>query len=420
MNSLIRPIDWIDSQAVRMLELVECWANINSASDNVDGLAHMAAELGDAFSPLGGQMKLIDLVPRQIIDSSGQLAQRPLGRALSIIKRPDAPLRVFLGIHMDTVYGLDQPFQTTQRVGASTLRGPGVADAKSGIVVMLIALEALERSDLADIMGWEILINPDEEIGSPGSTPLLIQCAKRNHLGLIFEPALADGSMVGERKGSGSFTIVVRGRSAHAGREFHLGSNAITAMAHLITELDALNGRFEGLTVNIAHVEGGGPLNIVPNLAICRLNVRYVDAQQEAIVQSKLVEMVHQLGERNGIRVQWHGGFTTPPKRLDEPTRHLLEYVAGCGRDLGVDVTWRSTGGVCDGNHLAAAGLPNVDTMGARGGDIHSPNEYLLIDSLTERAKLTALFLMKLASEQMTWPMKNKIDLYSSRVGFRD
>lgn len=403
MSNTFRPVDWIDSQAQRMLELVERWANINSASDNVYGLGQMATALADTFRPLGGQMKLIELAPRQIIDSSGQIAQKPLGRALSIIKRPEAPLRVFLGIHMDTVYGLDQPFQTTERLDASTLRGPGVADAKSGIVVMLIALEALERSNVADLIGWEVLINPDEEIGSPGSTPLLIQCAKRNHLGFVFEPTLADGSLVGQRKGSGSFTIVVRGRSAHAGREFHLGSNAITAMAHLITELDALNGRFEGLTINIAHVEGGGPLNIVPDLAICRLNVRHVDAQQEVTVQSKIEEMVRQLDKYNGIRAEWHGGFTAPPKPLDDTTRHLLEHVADCGRELGVDVTWRSTGGVCDGNRLTEAGLPNVDTMGARGGDIHSPNEYLLIDSLTERAKLTALLLMKLASGQVTW-----------------
>ena len=414
MSSVIPPVDWIDSQAQRMLELVEHWANINSASDNLEGLGQMDALLSDAFSPLGGQMKLIDLPPRQIIDSSGQVVQKPLGRALSISKRPDAALRVFLGIHMDTVYGLDQAFQTTQRLGTSTLRGPGVADAKSGIVVMLVALEALERSDVADFMGWEVLINPDEELGSPGSTPLLIQCAKRNHLGFVFEPTLADGSLAGQRKGSGNFTVVVRGRSAHAGREFHLGSNAITATADVITQLDAINGRFEGLTINIAQVEGGGPLNMVPKLAICRLNVRYDDAEQEGIVQSKLEEIVRQLEERNSIRAEWHGGFTAPPKPLDEPTLHLLEHVAHCGRDLGINVTWRSTGGVCDGNRLAAAGLPNVDTMGVRGGNIHSPNEYLLIESLTERAKLAALLLMKLASGQVTWPKKGNTGLMNS------
>ena len=411
MNSVIRAVDWIDSQAQRMIDLVERWVNINSASDNIDGLERMAVVLSDAFSPLGGQLKLIDLVPHQIIDSSGQVVQQPLGRALSVIKRPDAPMRVFLGIHMDTVYGLDQPFQSSQRLGASTLRGPGVADAKSGIVVMLIALEALERSDVADFIGWEVFINPDEELGSPGSTPLLTQCAKRNQLGLLFEPTLADGSLASQRKGSGNFVIVVRGRAAHAGREFHLGRNAITAMADLITQLDSLNGWFEGLTINVAQVEGGGQMNMVPDLAICRLNVRYVDVQQEAVLQSKMEEIVRQLDKRSGIGAKWHGGFTAPPKALDEPTGQLLENVADCGRELGIDVTWRSTGGVCDGNRLAAAGLPNVDTMGVRGGDIHSPNEYLLIDSLTERAKLSALLLMKFASGQMRWPMKNNTQL---------
>lgn len=411
MNSVIRAVDWIDSQSQRMIDLVEHWVNINSASDNIKGLERMAVVLADAFSPLGGQLKLIDIAPHQIIDSSGHVVKKPLGRALSVIKRPNAPLRVFLGIHMDTVYGLDQPFQTSQRLGASTLRGPGVADAKSGIVVMLIALEAIERSDVADFIGWEVLINPDEELGSPGSTPLLAQCAKRNHLGFLFEPTLADGSLASQRKGSGNFTIVVRGRTAHAGREFHVGRNAIIAMADIITQLDALNGWFEGLTINVAQVEGGGQMNMVPDLAICRLNVRYIDIQQEAVLQSKIDEIVCQIDKRNGIGAEWHGGFTAPPKALDESTEHLLEHVADCGRELGINVTWRSTGGVCDGNRLAAAGLTNVDTMGVRGGDIHSPNEYLLIDSLTERAKLSALFLMKLASGQIRWPMKNNTQL---------
>jgi len=407
MSSVIRPIDWIDSQAQRMIELAEHWANINSASDNLHGLEQMAAALVDTFSPLGGHLKLIDLPPRDTIDSTGHAVQKPLGRALSIIKRPHARLRVFLGIHMDTVYGLDQPFQTTQRLDADKLCGPGVADAKSGIVVMLIALEALERSDVADHIGWEVLINPDEELGSPGSAPLLTQCAKRNHLGFVFEPTLSNGSLAGERKGSGNFTIVVRGRAAHAGREFHYGRNAITAMAKTITELDSLNGSLEGLTINIAQVEGGGALNMVPNLAICRLNARHVDIRQEAIVQSKIEDVIQKIDTYDGIQAEWLGGFTAPPKPIDEPTLRLLEHVAECGRELGLDVTWQSTGGVCDGNRLAAAGLPNVDTMGVRGGDTHSPNEYLFIDSIAERAKLTALLLIKLASGEIKWQTKN-------------
>ena len=325
-----------------MLELVEDWANINSASDNLDGLAQMASALTDAFSTLGGQMKMIDLLPCQIIDSSGQVIQKPLGRALSIIKRPEARLRVLLCIHMDTTYGLDQPFQITKRLDADTLQGPGVADAKSGIAIMLIALEALERSKASDLIGWEVLINPDEELGSPGSTPLLGQCANRNHLGLVFEPTLANGSLAGQRKGSGNFTVVVHGHSAHVGREFDQGRNAIVPLADIITKLNALNAQKEGLTINIAQIEGGKALNMVPDISICRLNVRYSDIQHEELVQSKLEELVRQLDAYDGIQAHLHGGFTAHPKPLVVRTSlkpipitgkpdHLQLFVAALG-----------------------------------------------------------------------------------------
>lgn len=401
---MTRAIEWIDSQARRMLELVEHWANINTASDNLEGLRRVCADLAKEFATLGGQARLIDLPPLRNIDSSGRVVEAPLGRALSVIKRPEAPVRVFLGVHMDTVYGRNQPFQDTLRADANTLVGPGVADAKGGIAVMLVALEALERSGAANSIGWEVLINPDEELGSPGSGPLLVECAKRNHIGLVFEPTLDDGSLVSQRKGSGNFAVIVRGRAAHAGRDFERGCNAIAAMAEAVAELDRLNGRFEGLTVNVARVEGGGPLNVVPDLAICRLNVRYVDSDQEAIIRSKLDEVVGELTRRSGIRAEWHGGFTAPPKPLDEATLVLLEHCAELGRELGIEIAWRPSGGVCDGNRLAAAGLANIDAMGARGGHIHSPDEYLIIDSLTERARLAALLLVRLATRELALP----------------
>src|SRR5207237_804336 len=103
-----------------------------------------------------------------------------------------------------------------------------------------------------------------------------------------------------------------------------------------------------------------------------------------------------------GLKI--HGSFTAPPKPLEAPTRALLEHVAACGRELSLPIAWRDSGGTCDGNRLAAAGLPNVDSLGPRGGNLHSPKEFLLLDSLTERAKLTALLLMKLAAGQLPWP----------------
>jgi glutamate carboxypeptidase len=197
---------------------------------------------------------------------------------------------------------------------------------------------------------------------------------------------------------------VVRGRSAHAGRTFASGRSAIVAAAELVGWLDALNRERPGVCVNIGKIDGGGPVNVVPDLSLVRFNVRVADAEAMEWVRPRLDALITRLAARDGIRAELRGEFRSPPKPVDPPTQRLLEHVADCGSRLGLDVRWKATGGVCDGNKLAAAGLPNVDTLGVRGGAIHSDREYLLIDSLTERAKLTALLLMRLAAGELDWP----------------
>jgi len=406
MNCYTPHLDWIDSQHDRMCGLVTRWAAINTGSDHLAGLEQLTPLIGEAFDVLGGQRQLIDLAPRESIDSAGQVCRPPLAQAIGITKRSESPRRVFLGIHMDTVYPPAPPTPAPQRIDDNTLRGQGVTDAKGGLVVMLVALEAFERSGLAQPMGWEVLINPDEEIGSPGSAFLLRQCAKRNHLGLVFEPTLPDGTLAGPRGGSGNFTVVLRGKAAHAGRQFHQGRSAIDAAAALIIALSALNGAVPGATVNVGKVEGGVAVNVVPDLAICRFNVRINEPSVQDVIDEQIQQIVDDVGQRDGISIELHGGWNSPPKPMDTPTQTLFEHVASCGNDLGLSIRWQATGGVCDGNKLAAAGLPTIDTLGPRGGDIHSPDEYLLLDSLTERAKLTALLLMKLANGELPWPVR--------------
>ncbi len=398
-----RALRWIDSQRRAMRDQVETWANINSGSLHRTGLEAMAEALTDAMAPLDAEAHRHELPPWETIDSHGEVTAKPLGTALSFRKRPDASRRVLLSCHMDTVFGPQDPFQQTERLSSHRLRGPGVADAKGGLVVLRTALEAVERSGVADGLGWEVLINPDEEIGSPGSRRLLEDAASRHHLGLVFEPTLASGRLASERRGSGNFTLVVRGRSAHAGRSFDAGRNAITAMAGFITALDALNTRAEDLIVNIGEVEGGGPVNMVPDLAVCRFNLRYTTRSQEAIVRGELDQLIRTLHAKDGIEAYLHGGFTAPPKPLDEPTRLLCDHIRCCGDALDIDIAWEPTAGVCDGNRLAAAGLPNVDTMGVRGDGLHSAEECMEVDSLPERAKLTALLLIDLARGEVDW-----------------
>ncbi len=404
MPSLPAHLDWINTQRRVMEQRVVGWAAINSSTDNLPGLATMAAQLVADFSVLGGQLSEIELAPYEAIGSDGRVLHRPLGKALSIIKRPEASRRVFLCIHMDTVYPADHPFQATTLLDANTLVGPGVADAKGGLAVMLTALEAFESDPNAGQLGWEILINPDEEIGSPGSAPLLKAAAVRNHLGLLFEPAMPDGALVGRRKGAGNFTVTIHGRSAHVGRDFSTGRSAIVAAANLVTDLHALNEALPGITVNVGRIDGGGPANVVPDLAICRINVRTTVLEDEGRFVEALSDLAAALDARDGLRAEVHGGFTSPPKLLDDRALALLGHVADCGQDLGLSLPWRSSGGVCDGNKLAGAGLPNIDTLGVRGGAIHSAREFLLLDSLTERARLTALLLSRLAGGDIPLP----------------
>jgi glutamate carboxypeptidase len=306
-------------------------------------------------------------------------------------------MRVFLGIHMDTVYAVNHPFQKVERVDDRTIRGPGVVDAKGGLCVMLIALQALEQSPSAGKISWDVLINTDEEIGSPGSVPVLTEAGKRNNVGLVFEPAFSDGALVGERKGSANYSAVIRGRSAHAGRDFHHGRNAMHAAAALIVELEGINHSMPGVTVNAGRIDGGGPANVVPYLAIIRFNVRMPPHENQKRIEAAIQSAISQISQRDGISIELSGGFLSPPKPMNLATQRLFDTVIGCGRELGLTLTCRSSGGVSDGNKLAAVGLPVVDTLGPVGGNLHSSEEYLLVDSLTERAKLTAMTLMHLA-----------------------
>jgi glutamate carboxypeptidase len=411
MHSYNPYLDAVSERASLMRERVVEWVGIPSGSHDIPGLARMAAKLKAGFAGLGGLCEELDLESQAVIDAQGHASLLPLGKALRFRKRPDAPLQVFLGIHYDVVYG-EAGGQTSAAAGekplaqleGDVLRASGACDAKGGIAILLHALEAFEASPWAARVGWEILLNPDEELGSPGSMPLLKQAAARNQLGLLYEPCLANGNLVGARKGSGNFAAVMRGRAAHAGRDPHLGRNAVHALAEFIVALDGLGRDSGGLNVNVGKIEGGGALNRVPDLAVARFNLRVRDGEDQRLAEEYLRAKAEEFSRREGYALSIHGGFTSPPKPLQGRGLALLEAVAGCGRELGMDLRWQPSGGVSDGNKLAAAGLPNVDTLGARGGDIHSPEEWLDMNSLAERARLTALLLMKLGSGEWVWP----------------
>ncbi|MFC7499449.1 hydrolase [Enterovirga sp. GCM10030262] len=381
-----------------MLDQVTAWAAINSGSRNLAGLAAIGDTLAQAFAALPGDVALLEPAAVDAMASDGSLTTVEHGRNLHVRVRPDAPVQLLFTGHMDTVFGVAHPFQNVVwREKGKVLGGPGVADMKGGIAVMLAALRAVETSEAARTLGYEIVINSDEEVGSPGSAALLAEAARGKKAALTYEPsALPDGTLAGARPGSGNFSIFIQGRSAHAGRNPEDGRNAIVAAADLTLRLARARG--DGLSVNPARIDGGGPNNVVPDHAVLRVNMRPVDAERQKRAQAALDQAVAAVAAEHDVSIHVHGGFARPPKPLDPKAEALFALVKSCGADLGQEISWRATGGVCDGNNIAACGVPVVDTMGVRGGAIHSSDEYLIVESLVERAQLSALTILRLAS----------------------
>ena len=384
------------AQAADMLVQVETWAAVNSGSRNLAGLERMAGLLADAFAALPGEPALIEPARVETVDASGRVRAIEHGRHLHLRVRPESPVQLLLTGHLDTVFEADHPFQALTWLDDGVLNGPGVADMKGGIAVMLAALKAIEASEAAASFGYEVVINSDEEVGSPASATLLAQAARGKRAALTYEPAaLPDGTLAGARPGSGNFSFTIHGRSAHAGRNPEDGRNAVIAAADLALRLKALVR--PGLSVNPARIDGGSPNNVVPDLAILRVNLRPATPDDETDAANVIDATVKAIAAEHGVEVQVHGGWGRPPKPMTAEAEALFELVRQAGADLGQTIGWQPSGGVCDGNNIAACGVPVVDTMGVRGGKIHSMEEYLIVDSLAERAALSALTILRLA-----------------------
>jgi glutamate carboxypeptidase len=370
-------------------DLLISWANINSGSDHPAGLERMRAALRAEFSKL----------PNVTLEDVA--LPETEAKALLVRCRPQAATQILFSGHYDTVYSATHPFQQCTLLDADTLRGPGVADMKGGIVVMLATLQAFESDPVAKNLGWEILLTPDEETGSAGTAELLAQVAPRHQLALVFEPARANGDLVKSRKGTGIFTLTVHGRAAHAGRDPAAGRNAILALAEYLPKVDALNRELPGIMLNVGSVRGGGTVNIVPDLASAEVNIRITRTADESLVLARLRELAAPLNAREGYRLEITGRFNRPPKEVTPTEEILFAAWQACGRELGVRFDWQHVGGGSDGNLLSAVGLPNLDGLGPVGDHLHSPEEFVYLPSLVERAQIAGRFLGRVAAGEI-------------------
>lgn len=375
-------------------DLLITWANLNSGSDHLAGLDLMRTALREEFGRL----------PSAVVDELS-LPVTPT-KVLHISVRPSAPRRVLLSGHYDTVYGATHAFQVCTLLDPDTLRGPGVADMKGGLVVMLAALHELERSPFAARLGYDVLLTPDEETGSAASRATIEAFArsKRHTFALVFEPARANGNLVKSRKGTGIFTVTCHGRAAHAGRDPESGRNAILALAELLPKIDAVHRELPGVMLNVGSIRGGGAVNIVPDFATADVNIRITQSADAARVLERLHALAQPIQARDGYRVEIEGRFNRPPKEASLAEEKLFAAWQGCARALGVPLDWQHVAGGSDGNLLSAAGLANLDGLGPVGDHLHSPQEYVHLPSLAQRAQIAARFLIGVASGEIAIP----------------
>jgi glutamate carboxypeptidase len=373
-----------------LLNELASWVAIGSGSNNESGLNAMRACLLKAFSQLDAEVEILDCEGAQM---TGEIDRFPR-YALRICSRHTTGKPILFSGHYDTVYEGDGWSESIGEVdGRQRTKGPGITDMKGGLLVILETLRRWQAGSHGKSVAWEVLLTPDEEIGSTFSIPLLKESAEHCRFGLVYESSLEDGAFVRARMGSAVYTLRVKGRSSHVGRDFSEGRNAILGLATLSAQIAAFSKEDE-LIVNVGSIRGGGPLNVVPDLAEAQWNVRAWSPEVITAFEERVASLIESFNQIDPyLQATLEGGVVRPPKVVDEQTEALYAQVGRIAEKIGLPVSWRNTGGGSDGSNLAAYGLPNIDNLGVCGGAIHSPDEFLINESLEERVELSLAIL---------------------------
>ena len=362
----------LDEMVALLGELV----SIESPTDDLEGLARMAARLEELFGPLGK----IERFPQErhgphfVVRIPGRTQERPV---------------LALG-HYDTVWPTgtlkDRPF----RVENGLARGPGVFDMKGGIVCLLYALRALEARPRRPV--W-VMLNSDEETGSFSSRELVERLARSCAHALVFEPALAGGALKTSRKGTGRYMVRIEGRAAHTGVEPEKGISAVQEAAHQVLAIHALNAPERGTTLNVGVLRAGTRANVVAAHAEMEVDVRAACPDEAERVNAALRGLTPVL---SGAVVRVEGGFHRPPMERTPATAALFERARAVAASMGIELREGASGGGSDGNFTAALGLGTLDGLGPDGDGPHAVHEHVRVESLTRRAALIAGLLAEL------------------------
>jgi glutamate carboxypeptidase len=368
---------------------LERLVNVDCGSYSTDGVNRIADWVAADMATNGANVQ-------RLPDAGGRYGDTVVG---VFEGRAGAGPRVLLIGHMDTVFPDGTAAERPFRIEANNAKGPGVSDMKGGLLLGLRAVTALRtfaggRLDRLPFESITFVANPDEEIGSPSSTPHIQRLTANADACFVLEGARASGDFVSARKGIADLRIMVRGRAAHAGVEPEKGRNAILAGAELTRAIHALNGRWPDVTANVGVFNAGIRPNVVPERAELQVDVRAMTAQTLDAALGAIRELAAAPAVPDvTIEIETMAGWA-PMEKLERSGR-LAEHVISLAARLGFETKDVATGGASDANTTSGMGVPTIDGLGPIGGMDHSPDEYLEVDSIVPRMALFAALLLE-------------------------
>jgi len=324
-----------------------------------------------------------DVEWRESVLSAGQLICR--------LSSSDSEIDQLMIGHADTVWPVGTLEKMPWSVEGNVIRGPGVYDMKSGIVMMQLAIKVMKEFELSPKLRPIVMITSDEETGSKDSWDEIEKIAKSVNRVFVPEPSMGmEGKIKTERKGSGRYHITVKGKEAHSGVEPEKGVSAVVEMAHIIRKLDVLNDYEKGISLNVGLISGGKAVNIVPGDCSIQVDFRYMNKSEGEEIDKKIKNFTAEL---KGAEISIEGGLRRPPVVKNERNQKLWKLAQECAEKLGLQIEEALSGGGSDGS-ITSQFTATLDGLGAVGEGAHSPTEKILVDETLERsALLTALLL---------------------------
>jgi len=392
-------VEWVDERADAILDELKVHVDINTGTANLAGLDQYRDLLEQDLKTLGFSTSRRSSAGFNVLTCAGEKVE--IADHLVATRSTDqAKQRVLLNGHMDTVFSKEDEFQTLQILDSGVLKGPGVADMKGGIVVMLYALRAVKAAGLLDEVNATVLLNSDEEIGSLGSRTLIEELAKQHDIGLVYEGTYQQ-LMTHSRKGLGQARLKVTGRESHAGGAHEQGVSASLELAHKIVAIEQLTDYDRQVTVNTGVMRGGEKRNTVPGCADAYIDMRFPEQADGDQLIADIKKIASSTSTANPnfpelpIIEAWAISHR-PVKARNQVVDELIEQAMDLSALVGEPIKGtRFSGGGTDGSIAQAVGLPTVDSLGLDGKGAHSSREESTVDSLIARTKLAAIMLAR-------------------------